>query len=305
MKRFSAHPITLRQLQYIVAVAEERHFRRAAKRCMVAQPSLSAQIAEAEKVLKIKIFERSRKGTWPTKAGQEIIDKARKILVEVDDLLDAATCLCDPFHGQIGIGVIPTIGPYLLPDIDPVLREHYPKLQWLWTENKTEVLLRQLRDGELDVAIMALEADIGDVPYEILSQDSFVLATSIDHPLADSDEPIEMNTLFEERILLLEDGHCFRDQAWELCSRAGIEEMSFRATSLSTLCQMVAGGTGITLLPSMAIEVENRRGRLHLRPISSNGALRTLILCWRKGAAREATFQDIARTLQQHMRTSL
>jgi LysR family hydrogen peroxide-inducible transcriptional activator len=292
------HPVTLRQLQYVVAVADRKSFRKGAEDCRVSQPSLSAQIAQAEEALGVRLFERDRRRVTLTAAGAALVERARGLLVATDDLIDAARHFRDPFAGTLRIGVIPTIGPYLLPEIAPVLRERYPKLCFVWTEEKTTTLLHKLGHGELDGAIAALEAEIGDLPHVVLGKDTFVFAAAHDHPLAASRRPIKPEDLEGERVLLLDDGHCFRKQALSYCTRVGAEEAGYRATSLSTLTQMVAGGVGVTLLPSISVSLENRRDTLRIRPLAPRSPARTLALLWRRGSAIEVALRPVGETLR-------
>src|ERR671925_1279283 len=166
MKSFN---FTLRQLQYVVAVAEMLSFRRAAERCNVSQPSLSAQVAELETALGFSLFERDRRGVLVTAAGQEIISRARRVLVEADDFVETANRFLDPLAGTLRIGVIPTIGPYLLPRVVPALRKAYPRMMLIWIEDKTEVLVRRVAHGDLDAALLALESDLGDLEHDVVT----------------------------------------------------------------------------------------------------------------------------------------
>src|SRR5262245_1089727 len=169
------HAASLRQLQYAVAVADARSFRRAAERCHVAQPSLSAQLAQLESALGVRLFERDRRRVLLTAAGRELVDRARRVLQETDDLVQTAGRAGDPLSGRLSIGVIPTVSPYLLPAIAPALRKAYPRLTIVWREDKTADLVRQLQAGTLDAALLALEAEIGDVERETIARDPFVL----------------------------------------------------------------------------------------------------------------------------------
>src|SRR5687767_12716662 len=218
------HPFTLRQLQYAVAVAEALSFRRAAERCHVSQPSLSAQLAQLEDALGVRLFERDRRRVIPTLAGKEVVERAKKVLLEADDLLAAAVRAADPLAGTLRIGVIPTISPYLLPAITPALRGAFPRLTLRWTEDKTEVLVARLDAGELDAAILALEADIGDLDREVIARDPFVLATQKTNPLGSGRRPAHPEDLHGAAVLLLDDGHCFRDQALAVCATADAQE---------------------------------------------------------------------------------
>lgn len=282
---FLNFPISIRQLQYVVAVADELNFRRAAERCFVSQPSLSAQVAEAERALGVRFFERDSRRVLVTAAGAEVVARARELIVGFGDLLEAAQEGADPLRGTLRVGVIPTIAPYLLPDLDPVLRATFPDLRLIWVEDKTEALVEQVERGALDAALVAAEAGLGSLVYEPVGEDPFVVAAPPGHALAEDDAPLRLAELAEHELLLLDDGHCFRDQALELCASAGAHELNFRATSLSTLVQMVASGDRATLLPRLAVEVENRRGRLVVRPFVQPGPKRTLALAWRRHSA--------------------
>jgi LysR family hydrogen peroxide-inducible transcriptional activator len=294
--RFSPHPFTLRQLQYAVAVAEARSFRRGAARCHVSQPALSAQIAQIEDACGIRLFERGPKLTI-TPAGEEFLAQARALLAQADALADSASRRADPFEKTIRLGVIPTIAPYLLPEVAPALRAKYPRLRIVWVEEKTPVLRARLESNELDGLIVARESELGDVALATIGSDEFVLATPPGHPLAFGRQPAQMEALAEERVMLLDDGHCFRDQVLALCTRSGVAEHELRATSLPTLVQMVAGGEGLTLLPALALEAENRGGALALRALAPPAPARTLVLAWRKSAPLAETFEPLAREL--------
>jgi len=210
--RFPAHSFTLRQLQYVVAVAEALSFRRAAERCHVSQPSLSAQVALVEDALKVRLFERDRRRVLLTSAGRELVERARRILVEVDDLVKAADRIGDPLSGTLRVGVIPTISPYLLPTIAPRLQAEFPALSLAWVEDKTATLIKDLESGALDAAIVALEAEVGDVEHAVIAKDAFLLACPPSHPLAKKSTPTSPRELNGVDVLLLDDGHCFREQ---------------------------------------------------------------------------------------------
>lgn len=276
------HPFTLRQLQYAVAVADTLSFRRAAERCHVSQPSLSAQLAQLEDLLGVRLFERDRRGVLPTPAGKVVLERARRLLQEADDLLAAATLAVDPLAGTLRIGVIPTIAPYLLPRLTPRLRAAFPGLVALWVEDKTAAVVHGVAEGSLDAAVVALEADLEDLAVEPLARDPFVLAARPDHPLALATGPATADDLRGAEVLLLDEGHCFREQALSFCSGAKARELEFRATSLSTLSQMVAGGVGVTLLPRLAVPAESGRAGLVVRHFAAPAPGRTLALAWRK-----------------------
>lgn len=300
---FTPHPVTLRQLQYVVAVADQKSFRRAAEVCHVSQPSLSAQVAQAEDALGVRFFERDKRRVALTAAGEAVVASARQLLGLADELVESSRTLSDPFSGTLRIGVVPTLGPYLLPELAPALRRAFPRLAIVWAEDKTAVLEARLARAEIDGAILALEATASGgprfdaYPNVVLGKDPFVFAAPPEHPLAASRKPIEAAELEGERVLLLDDGHCFREQALAICARAGAEEAGFRATSLATLVQMVAGGAGVTLLPSVAVPLENRHDALRIRPFSTKGATRTVALVWRRGSALGKTLERVGEVL--------
>jgi LysR family hydrogen peroxide-inducible transcriptional activator len=212
--------------------------------------------------------------------------------------VDAAARAGDPLGGRLTIGVIPTISPYLLPAAAPALRKAYPRLSVMWREEKTADLVRGIRDGALDAALLALEAEIGDVEREVIARDPFLLATPPRHPLGASAAPARAADLREAPVLLLDDGHCFRDQALAVCSRARVRESEFRATSLSTLAQMVAGGVGVTLLPKLAVPTEATRVGLRVRPFAEPTPHRTIGLVWRRGCSLAAALRQVAETIR-------
>lgn len=292
-------PFTLRQLQYVVAVADRRSFRRAAEDCRVAQPSLSTQVAEVEAQIGVRLFERDPRAVRPTAEGAAFVERARALLVAAAELRDQATSMRDPLRRTVRVGVIPTVGPYLLPDVGPALRKAHPHLGVLWTEEKTAVLLERLHGGELDGAILADGPELSDLATLPLGKDPFVFAAAKGHPLAHGKKPLEPSALDGERVLLLDDGHCFRTQALSFCARAGAEEAGYRATSLQTLVQMAAAGDAVTLLPSLAVPFENRRGPLAVRPFGPRGPSRTLVLAHRPTSAARVALEAIARVGRQ------
>jgi LysR family hydrogen peroxide-inducible transcriptional activator len=297
--RSSPHPFTLRQLQYASAVADLRSFRRAAERCHVSQPSLSAQVIHLEEALGVRLFERGSRRVLVTAAGEAVLSRVRRLLLEAEDLADSVRQLGDPLSGTLRLGVIPTISPYLLPEVVPGLRARHPGLSAVWVEDKTETLLESLREGRLDGALLALEAPLGEVENEVVCEDPFVLAAPPGHPLVQSSIPATPQELRGAGFLLLDDGHCFRDQALAYCASARGRELDFRATSLATLAQMVAGGAGVTLLPRLALPVENRRSELAVRRLASPVPHRTLALVWRPRSPLGPALRVLARTLRE------
>jgi LysR family hydrogen peroxide-inducible transcriptional activator len=297
---FAPHAASLRQLQYAVAVADTRSFRRAAQQCGVSQPSLSAQLAQLEGALGVRLFERDRRRVLLTPAGEDLIERARRVLVDADDLVDAARRLGDPLAGTLAIGVIPTISPYLLPAAAPAIRRAHPRLTVRWVEDKTENLVRDLHGGRLDAALLALEADLGGpLQREVIGRDPFVLAAPRKHPLAKHARPANLGELRGAHLLLLDDGHCLRDQALAVCAGARTEELAFRATSLPTLAQMVSAGAGVTLLPRMAVATESRRAHLAVRPIADESAFRTLALVWRPTSPAGPALRKLAASIRE------
>jgi LysR family hydrogen peroxide-inducible transcriptional activator len=291
-------PFSLRQLQYAVAVAEALSFRKAAEHCHVSQPSLSAQLAALEQALGLRLFERDRRHVLITPIGRQLVARARQVLQETEDLVESARRAGDPLAGNLRVGVIPTISPYLLPCAAPALRLAYPRLAVFWIEDKTEVLVRALDQGGLEAALLALEAPIGDLEREVIALDPFVLATPRGHPLGERKAPVALKELRGQAFLLLNDGHCFREQALAFCSGAKARELEFRATSLSTLAQMVAGGAGVTLLPELAVPTETRGAQLRVRRFSKPAPHRTIALVWRRHSPLEPALRQLATTLR-------
>jgi LysR family hydrogen peroxide-inducible transcriptional activator len=247
--------VNLRDLGYLVAVADERHFGRAADACFVSQPTLSTQIKKLERELGVELIERNPRRITLTDAGERVVERARVILSEAQDIRNIALQAQDPESGSIQLGLFPTIAPYLLPHVVPNIHQRFPKLELLLVEEKTEVVLERLRDGDLDAAIVALPVAADGLCSEPLFSEDFLLAVPAEHPLAGVTDPVDVSVLADEHVLLLEEGHCLRDQALAVCRLGGASEQSgFRATSLETLRQMVAAGVGVTLLPQLAVQ---------------------------------------------------
>jgi len=290
--------LSLRQLQYVVAVADTLGFHKAAARCHISQPTLSAQVQQLEWVLGVRIFERDRRRVLVTSAGADVVARARRAIVEVEGLIAAAAHLRDPFAGPVRIGVIPTVAPYFLPEVMPRVGAKYPKLALVFREERTAEIVRELAEGTLDCGLLALEAEIGEYAHAEIAKDNFVAALPKGHPLARK-KRLEPSDLEGENVLLLDEGHCFREQALAVCSEARAKEASFRATSLTTLAQMVSSGAGVTLLPSMAVPVENRRGQLEVRPFVKPVPGRTVALVWRPRSPFAAVFTELAKTFRR------
>jgi LysR family hydrogen peroxide-inducible transcriptional activator len=295
-----SHRFSLRQIEYAVAVADALNFREAAEQCHVSQPSLSAQLAQMEDAIGMRLFERDRRHVLVTRQGAEVIARARALLRAADDVVMSVRRAADPFGGTLRIGIIPTVSPYLLPRIAPVLRREYPRLHIQWSEERTAILASRLESGTLDAMLLAREAHLGHVDCEVIATDRFLLAASRTHPLVRSSRPARIAELRGEDVLLLEDGHCFRDQALAICSRAKANELEFRATSLTTLVQMVAAGDAVTLLPELAVSVEARG--LKLRKFAEPGPHRTIVLAWRKSFPMSSALRTIGATLRSTIR---
>lgn len=246
--------MNLRDLEYLVAVADHRHFGRAADACSVSQPTLSTQIRKLERELGVPLFERTPRQVLLTAAGEKVVDRARVVLRQTSEIREIARRARDPESVTLRVGLFPTLGPYLLPHVVPGLRDRYPRLELLLVEEKTQVLLDRLRAGLLDVAVLALPVADEGLHVEPLLTEDFLLAVPSGHALTRRAGDVDLSVLTGEHVLLLEDGHCLREQALEVCRLAGAAERSgFRATSLETLRQMVAAGVGITLLPELAV----------------------------------------------------
>src|SRR5207302_1294573 len=251
--------LKLKDLRYLVAVADLRHFGRAAARCFVSQPTLSAQLKKLEQSLGLQLVERAPNDVSLTAAGEEIVARARRIIEASDEVVALARSQRDPLAGPLRLALLPTIGPYLLPRVAPAIRRALPRLELRLYEYQTAPMLERLRGGELDVGILALPVELDGLESHELYREAFVVALPERHPLA-AHETLRVADLKGETLLLLEDGHCLRDQALEVCSRAGVREpQDFRATSLETLRQMVATGAGVTLLPELAVRGERSR----------------------------------------------
>jgi len=275
--------VNLRDLQYLVAVAETRHFGRAADLCFVSQPTLSTQLKKLEAELGVELIERTPRHVTLTEAGREIVEHAKAVLGEVDDIRNIAKQAQDHESGTLRLGLFPTLAPYLLPHVVPQLHARFPKLELLLVEEKTEVVLERLRDGSLDAGLLARPVNDDRLHEELLFAEDFLLAVPADGPLGDLEGPVDLDALADEHVLLLEEGHCLRDQALEVCRLAGVAERTgFRATSLETLRQMVAAGVGITLLPELSVSSPvPRSADVHLVRFRDPAPQREIAMYWR------------------------
>ncbi len=293
--------MNIRDLEYLVALAEHRHFRRAADASHVSQPTLSGQIRKLEDELGVMLLERTSRKVLFTQAGLLLVEQARTILREVKILREMASQQGESMSGPLHIGLIPTVGPYLLPHIIPTLHETFPKLEMYLHEAQTSQLLLQLDSGKLDCAILALVKE-SEVFIEIpLFDEPLQLAIYASHRWADRDR-VPMSDLAGEKLLMLEDGHCLRDQALGFCFQAGADEDThFRATSLETLRNMVAAGSGITLLPALAIPNERKRDGVCYLPCYKPEPKRTIALVYRPGSPLRARYEQLAESIRTHM----
>ena len=290
--------ISLRQLRYFDALAQSLHFGRAAEQCAVTQPALSMQIQELEKEIGIVLIERTRAGAKLTPEGAEIARRVASILASIRDLADYARHSASVLTGQLHLGVIPTIAPYVLPKLLPTLRAEHPDLDLHLRETQTHYLIEDLVVGRLDALLLALPVEHPEIETQVLFEDTFVLAL----PAARLLPPKAVATpeLFEnDRLLLLEEGHCLRDQALSFCELKQVEHLNtFGTTSLSTIVEMVANGLGVTLLPRISLETETRRGNIQVLPFAPPEPHRTIGLAWRQSSPRKLDFRELGRIIQ-------
>jgi LysR family hydrogen peroxide-inducible transcriptional activator len=288
--------VNLRDLRYLVAVADERHFGRAAEACFVSQPTLSTQIRKLERELGVELVERNPRHVALTGIGERVVERARAVIREVDGIADDARQSQDPATGTLRLGLFPTLAPYLLPHVVPEVHRRFPDLELLLVEEKSEVLHQQVRDGSLDAVLLARPVHDEQLHEQFLFEEPFVLAVPVGHPLAAVGEPIPTSVLAGEQLLLLEEGHCLRDQALSVCQLAGGgERRGFRATSLETLRQMVAAGVGMTLLPELAtVPPVAASEDVVLVPFADPVPRREVALYWRRSSAFRDFLPDLA-----------
>lgn len=287
---------TLRQLSFLLALAEHGSFSRAAEASFVTQPTLSAAIKELEGILGVILVERGARGATLTPAGEVAAERARKALTEAEDLVQAVRAAGEPLTGAFRLGVIPTIAPFLLPQVVPALRKRFPKLELFLREDLTARLYEALKERRLDAALIALPYEGGAIETVSVGPDEFFFAAPHDHPLA-RQKTVTLSDVAGEKLLLLEDGHCLRDHAVSVCSDPSVRN-DFAATSLHTLAQMVRSGLGVTLLPGLAVEGGLTEGLdLTVTPFDPPIIGREIGVAWRKGSAREAEARMIAHAI--------
>jgi LysR family hydrogen peroxide-inducible transcriptional activator len=293
------HLPSLRQLQFLLAIAERGSFSAAADHMAVTQPTLSAAIRELEDNLGVQLLERGRSGASLTAAGEIVATRAARVISEAQDLVQAARGAGEPLSGLFRLGAIPTIAPFLLPRVLPVLRERFPDLRLYLREDLTGRLLDALRGRSLDAALIALPYDAAGVETLVLAEDEFLLITPEGHPLMATGQ-VQPAALTGQDLLLLEDGHCLRDHSLSVCGGVGsVRTTEMGATSLHTLVQMVAGGMGVSLLPRIAADAGITDGtRVAVTPFAEPLIGRSIGLAWRKGSARAAEVRLIGEVLQ-------
>jgi LysR family hydrogen peroxide-inducible transcriptional activator len=286
---------TIRQLQYLVAVVDLNHFGKAAERCHVTQSTLSAGIAELENLLQAQLIERTRRRVRVTPLGEEIAGKARAVLDGAADIAETARAAEAPLSGRFRMGVIPTVGPFVLPRVLGGLRKAYPDLRLYLREEQTAPLIDRLRRGELEVALIALPYDIGDLASLSLGPDPLWAVLPKGHPLAQA-KAVAPGNLPVDELLLLEDGHCLRDHALAACSLQGLRAAGgYASTSLYTLVEMAANGLGITFVPEIAITAGLLKGSaVEARPLAPGSPPRELALVWRKSFRRDSDLAALA-----------
>ena len=291
--------MNLRALKYLVKLSELQHFSKAADACFVSQPTLSTQIRKLEEELGVQLVERAPRNVQLTPVGKEIADRARHVLRDIEQIRATARRSRDPEEGTLRLGIFPTLAPYLLPHVVPGIRRRFPRLRLELAEEKTADILRLLEGGDLDAGLLALPIDDDSLVSITLFEEPFVLAAPDDHPLSKQPE-IRLGDLEECELLLLEDGHCLREQALEVCALAGARErVDFHATSMETLRQMVAAEVGVTLLPVMAVRppiatTEN----ITLRPFARPPPSRTIGLFWRRSSPLGPLMEELAACLR-------
>lgn len=291
--------ITFKQLKYFDALSRELHFGRAAESCSVTQPALSMQIHELEDTLGMVLVERTRSGVQLTTKGREIADRATRILGDIRDLVTFAHHANSVLAGALRLGVIPSIAPYMLPPLLPLLRDAYPDLELHVRETQTAVLTEELIDGKLDVILLALPINHPDLTEVELFKDRFVLAMPQNKKLSGRVRATP-DYVEGERLLLLEEGHCLRDQALTYCNLQHVDQFStFGASSLSTIVEMVSANLGITLLPELCLGVETRGRDLALSKFADPEPFRTIGLVWRKTSPRVEDFEELGRLISQ------
>ena len=290
---------TMKQLQYLVALADTRHFGRAAVRCNITQSTLSAGIRDLETVLGTAVAERSNRRVLITPVGAQIAERAKAVLRGAEEVMEVARAGRSPMTGEMRLGVIPTIGPFVLPRVFPALRERYPELTIYLREEQTAPLLACLEDGDLDVALIALPYETGDLRIDVIMEDEFLFACNRNHALAGTDE-VSLEAIAGEQLMLLEEGHCLRGHTLDVCTTTDRRSRAqFEASSLLTMVQMVAAGVGVALIPRLAVDAHITRGTDISLSRLGVPAARQIGLAWRQMSLRSREFRMLADTLRE------
>lgn len=291
--------MNLRDLQYLVALADHRHFGRAADVCLVSQPTLSTQIRKLEEELGVALIERAPRNVMLTPAGVDIVARARRVLSEMEQIKQTARRRVQSGKSTVRLGIFPTLGPYLLPHVLPAINAQFPMLELQLVEEKSDLLLEQLDSGKLDAALLAMPVQHSHLHEEALFDEPFLLAVPSSHELA-RQRAIDAAELSDYDLMLLEDGHCLREQALEVCrASGGTEAARFRATSLETLRQMVLAGSGMTLLPQLAAHSPFPHAeKIHLLQFNDPPPGRQIGMYWRKSSALDDVLVDVAEIIR-------
>jgi LysR family hydrogen peroxide-inducible transcriptional activator len=295
--------ITLRQLRYLEALSQHKHFGRAAEACAVTQPALSMQIRELEKDLNAKLIERRPGEAALTEVGIEVVRRGQRVLSAARDIADFARHCGQILSGRLKLGIIPTLAPYVLPKVLPTLQARHPNLTVELRETQTKILMEELGGGDLDLVMLALPVADNEIETLRLFDDPFLLAVPADDPLPETAR-VSANEIDQRRLMLLEEGHCLRDQALAYCAAARQEmPMSLGATSLATIMQMVANGYGVTLVPEVAVDVKMRDKRVKLLRFAAPEPGRTVGLAWRRTSPRKADFVALGQIVVESLAT--
>lgn len=294
--------MNLRELEYLVAIDEERHFNRAAQRCFVSQPTLSGQLKKLEQQLGVQLVERNTRQVVMTDVGLAVAAQARRVLVEAKGVREIAESFSDPLSGALQVGLIPTVAPYLLPVIMPTMRQNFENLKLWLHEQQTSVLLEKLRHAELDMMIQALPIENHEFAEIDLYQEPFWLLVHCDHELAEQSS-VTVEDLDGREMLLLAEGHCLREHALDVCFQSGArEDNQFHATSLETLRHMVGESMGLSLLPGLAVpKALNQDENIRYIPFSGTVPMRRIGMLYRKGSYRAQAFESVAEVIRQRM----
>ncbi len=297
---------SIKQLRYICAVAEYQHFSKAAEACHVTQSTLSAGIKDLESQFGVVVFERNKKNVLITPLGEKLLQQARLILGNVEDFVGLAKTHGEALTGEIRLGVIPTIGPFMLPHLLAELRHHYPQLKLYLKEDLSAHLLQQLQEGKLDLAILAFPYPMPDMETLKLFRDDFVLCLPPGHQL-ESSRLVSQHQLRGESLLLLEEGHCLRDHALEACKLQGAAtDLVYQGTSLHTLVQMVANGLGVTLLPAISVAADVLGDtQLQIREFGTKNVFRKIGMAWRKSDPRREEYLLLSEFIKNNTRDAV